>query len=82
MTLRPFGALLAVALLLASPAAAQAFGIAEFRMQASAEGGAPETLAGSHPYELTAKIASRPRRLGGPTPTATCATCASNCRRA
>jgi len=38
-------------------ASAQAFGVETFQMQASAEGGAPATTSGAHPYEMTAKIA-------------------------
>jgi hypothetical protein len=41
----------------ALPASAQGFAIEAFQMQAIAEGGAPEALAGAHPYEMTAKVA-------------------------
>ncbi|HET9677228.1 MAG TPA: hypothetical protein VFP21_06975 [Solirubrobacterales bacterium] len=40
-----------------APPSARAFGIEAFEMQARAEGGTAETVAGSHPYDMTARIA-------------------------
>src|SRR6202012_3965419 len=51
---------LALVVALAVPTAAGAFAISSFQMQAIAEGGAPTTVSGSHPYEMTTKIAMRP----------------------
>ena len=56
----PASIVAAVACLLVAAPAAHAFGISSFEMQASAEGGAPETLAGAHPYEMTMRIAFEP----------------------
>lgn len=44
-------------LLALAPANATAFGLSSFEMRAIAEGGAPATLSGSHPYAMTAAIA-------------------------
>jgi len=49
----------ALGLAFALPASAGAFAISSFQMQAIAEGGAPDTLSGSHPYEMTANIGLR-----------------------
>jgi len=55
---------LALVIALVLPAGAGAFAISSFQMQAIAEGGAPATLSGSHPYEMTARIALRPEGSG------------------
>jgi hypothetical protein len=55
---------LALVFVLFVPSAATASVISSFQMQAIAEGGAPATLAGSHPYEMTAKISMRPEGPG------------------
>ena len=76
---------LAVALWLPAPAKAD-FGISTFNVQATTESGAPDNLAGSHPYALTTTIgfnlAEESRPPGGPSPTATSATSTSPCRPA